>query len=98
MHGGEARGHRCKAGAVSICTMAHVLVTGSNRGIGLALVRHLLARGDRNGASADFTKVLKAVPQGSDAAKRAELGLRGELPGAEPSPAASRPSKDSLKP
>jgi NAD(P)-dependent dehydrogenase (short-subunit alcohol dehydrogenase family) len=27
--------------------MAHALVTGSNRGIGLALVRHLLARGDR---------------------------------------------------
>ena len=27
--------------------MAHALVTGSNRGIGLALVRNLLARGDR---------------------------------------------------
>jgi NAD(P)-dependent dehydrogenase (short-subunit alcohol dehydrogenase family) len=33
--------------AGSICAMAHALVTGSNRGIGLALVRHLLARGDR---------------------------------------------------
>jgi hypothetical protein len=66
-----------------------------------ALLEHgfaLLARGDRKGASADFAKVLKVVPPGSDAAKRAELGLRGEQPGAEAPPAASRPPKDSSKP
>lgn len=58
----------------------------------------LLARGDRTAASVDFTKVLKAVPPGSDAAKRAERGLRGELPGAAPPPAASRPAKEAPKP
>ena len=58
----------------------------------------LLARGDRNAASAEFTKVLKVVPQGSDAARRAESGLRGELPGAEASPATGRPAKDPPKP
>lgn len=58
----------------------------------------LLARGDRTAASVDFTKVLKAVPPGSDAAKRAERGLRGELPGAAAPPAASRPAKEAPKP
>ncbi|CAN5239402.1 tetratricopeptide repeat protein [soil metagenome] len=57
----------------------------------------LLARGDRKGASADFSKVLKAVPQGSAAARRAEAGLRGEQPGAEAAPAASRPPNDPPK-
>jgi len=51
----------------------------------------LLARGDRKRANDDFTRVLKLVPPGSDAARRAEAGLLGELPGAEPPPAASRP-------
>ncbi len=41
-----------------------------------------LARGDKSVASADFTKVLGLVPPGSDAARRAEAGLRGEQPGA----------------
>ena len=58
----------------------------------------LLARGDRVAANVDFTKVLKAVPPGSDAAKRAERGLRGELPGVEAPPAASRPAKEAPKP
>jgi tetratricopeptide (TPR) repeat protein len=57
----------------------------------------LLARGDRKGASADFTKVLKVVPQGSDAARRAEAGLRGEQPGTEAAPAASRPAPEPSK-
>jgi tetratricopeptide (TPR) repeat protein len=48
----------------------------------------LLAQGKREAADADFGKVLKLVP-GSDEAKRAEAGLRGELPTA---PAASRPA------
>lgn len=50
-----------------------------------ALLEHgfaLLARGDRQGASADFSRVLKLVPPGSDASRRAEAGLRGELPSA----------------
>jgi tetratricopeptide (TPR) repeat protein len=47
----------------------------------------LLARGERTAANADFDKVLKIVP-GTAEAKRAEAGLRGELPTA---PAASRP-------
>jgi tetratricopeptide (TPR) repeat protein len=47
----------------------------------------LLARGERPAANVDFNKVLKLVP-GTDEAKRAEAGLRGELPAA---PAASRP-------
>ena len=53
-----------------------------------ALLEHgfaLLARGDRTAANADFNRVLKLVP-GTDEAKRAEAGLRGELPTA---PAAS---------
>ncbi len=41
-----------------------------------------LSRGDKPVASADFTKVLGLVPPGSDAARRAEAGLRGEPPGA----------------
>jgi tetratricopeptide (TPR) repeat protein len=55
-----------------------------------ALLEHgfaLVARGDRTAANADFNRVLKLVP-GTDEAKRAEAGLRGELPTA---PAASRP-------
>jgi tetratricopeptide (TPR) repeat protein len=38
-----------------------------------------LARGDQ-AAAADFKKVLSLVPPGSDAARRAEAGLRGEPP------------------
>jgi tetratricopeptide (TPR) repeat protein len=56
-----------------------------------ALLEHgfaLLTQGNRAAASADFNKVLKLVP-GTDEAKRAEAGLRGELPTA---PAASRPA------
>jgi tetratricopeptide (TPR) repeat protein len=55
-----------------------------------ALLEHgfaLLARGERNAANDDFNRVLKLVP-GTDEARRAEAGLRGELPTA---PAASRP-------
>ncbi len=66
-----------------------------------ALLEHgfaLLARGDRKAASADFAKVQKLVPPDSDAAKRAALGLRGELPGAEAPPAAARPPKDTPQP
>jgi tetratricopeptide (TPR) repeat protein len=47
----------------------------------------LLARGERTAANADFSRVLTLVP-GTAEAKRAEAGLRGELPTA---PAASRP-------
>ena len=50
-----------------------------------------LARGDRARANADFTKVLKAVPSGSEAARRAEAGLHGELPGGDTPPPVSRP-------
>ena len=39
-----------------------------------------LARGERNQANNDFSKVLSLVPPGSDAARRAEAGLRGEQP------------------
>ena len=50
-----------------------------------------LARGDRGSANADFNKVLRLVPPGSDAAKRAEAGLRGEQPpAAAPAPPASQ--------
>jgi len=41
-----------------------------------------LARGDRSAANADFLRVARLVPPGSAAARRAEAGLRGELPGA----------------
>jgi tetratricopeptide (TPR) repeat protein len=51
----------------------------------------LLASGDRAAATADFKKVLSLVAQGSDAAKRAEAGLRGELPeGPKPAPPSQR--------
>ena len=49
----------------------------------------LLARGDRRGATNDFNRVLKLVPPGSPAAKRAEAGIRGEIP--KPPPAAAKP-------
>ena len=39
-----------------------------------------LLRGDRTAANADFTKVLLLVPPGTNAARRAEAGLRGETP------------------
>jgi tetratricopeptide (TPR) repeat protein len=55
-----------------------------------ALLEHgfaLLARGERMAANDDFKKVLKLVP-GTAEAKRAEAGLRGELPTA---PEAGRP-------
>ena len=44
-----------------------------------------LARGTRQLANADFERVLRLVPPGAPAARRAEAGLRGELPSA-PSP------------
>ena len=48
-----------------------------------------LALGDKKGAEMDFSKVLVLVPPGSDAARRAEAGLRGEQPSAAtPAPAA----------
>jgi len=53
----------------------------------------VLARGERQAATAEFAKVLKLVPAGSEQARRAEAGLRGEQPAAE-APAASRPPKD----
>ena len=46
-------------------------------------------------ANADFNKVLKIVPPGSDAAQRAESGLRGDLPvppPVQPAPAAPAPA------
>lgn len=47
-----------------------------------------LALGDRKAAEADFNKVLLLVPPGSDAARRAQAGLRGEQPSAAtPAPA-----------
>ena len=55
-----------------------------------ALLEHgfaLLARGEQMAANDDFKKVMKLVP-GTAEAKRAEAGLRGELP---ITPAASRP-------
>ena len=39
-----------------------------------------LAGGDRTRANDDFKKVLRLVPPGSNAARRAEAGLRGEQP------------------
>jgi tetratricopeptide (TPR) repeat protein len=48
-----------------------------------------LALGDKKGAETDFSKVLVLVPPGSDAARRAQAGLRGEQPSAAtPAPAA----------
>ncbi len=48
--------------------------------------------GDPAKALADAARVLKLVPPGSDAAKRAQAGLRGERPGVEKPPAASAPA------
>lgn len=48
-----------------------------------------LALGDKKGAEADFTRVLSLVPQGSDAARRAQAGLRGEQPAVSDKPAAT---------
>ena len=56
----------------------------------------LLARGEKPAANADFTKVLKIVPPGSDAAERAEFGLRGELP--VPPPVQPAPARQSSAP
>ncbi len=56
-----------------------------------ALLEHgfaSLARNDRTAAETDFSKVLSLVPPGSEAARRAQSGLRGELPTA---PAPSGP-------
>jgi tetratricopeptide (TPR) repeat protein len=39
-----------------------------------------LARGDKVSANNDFGRVMRLVPPGSDAHRRAEAGLRGELP------------------
>ena len=48
-----------------------------------------LSLGDKKAAETDFSKVLALVPPGSDAARRAEAGLRGEQPSsATPAPAA----------
>ena len=47
-----------------------------------------LARGERSKAGDDFNKVLRLVPPGSSAARRAEAGLRGEQPAA---PAPNQP-------
>ena len=41
-----------------------------------------LAGGDRARANDDFNRVLRIVPPGSDSARRAEAGLRGERPAA----------------
>jgi tetratricopeptide (TPR) repeat protein len=48
-----------------------------------------LALGDRKGAEADFNKVLLLVPPGSDAARRAQAGLRGEQPATSSKPTAT---------
>lgn len=50
-----------------------------------------LARHDKGRAQADFNKVLSLVPPGSEAAQRAEAGLRGEASAGTP-PATSRPA------
>jgi tetratricopeptide (TPR) repeat protein len=39
-----------------------------------------LALGERNQANSDFTRVLRLVPPGTPAARRAQVGLRGEQP------------------
>jgi regulator of sirC expression with transglutaminase-like and TPR domain len=39
-----------------------------------------LVLGERNQANNDFGRVLRLVPPGSNAARRAEAGLRGEQP------------------
>ena len=48
-------------------------------------------------SSADDRWVLKLVPPGSDAAKRAQAGLRGEQPGGEKTPAADSPVNEKNK-
>lgn len=50
-----------------------------------------LARDSRNLANIDFNRVLRLVPPGTSAARRAEAGLRGELPVA-PVPADNAPT------
>ncbi|MBM3650380.1 MAG: tetratricopeptide repeat protein [Alphaproteobacteria bacterium] len=56
-----------------------------------------LARGDRGQANSDFNMVLRLVPPGSSASRRAEAGLRGELPTAStPTPPAG-PRTDGSK-
>jgi tetratricopeptide (TPR) repeat protein len=57
-----------------------------------------LARGDKAGADITFARVLKLVPAGSDAAKRAQAGLRGEQPVAAKPPATSNPQSQQKKP
>jgi tetratricopeptide (TPR) repeat protein len=50
-----------------------------------------LAMNNKDAARVDFTKVLSLVPPGSNAAKRAEAGLRGEPPAkGTPPPAGSK--------
>jgi tetratricopeptide (TPR) repeat protein len=51
-----------------------------------------LKMGNATAANADFSKVIALVPPGSDAARRADLGLRGEQPGS-----ATPAAKDSQK-
>jgi tetratricopeptide (TPR) repeat protein len=51
-----------------------------------------LQLGNGTAANADFRKVIELVPPGSDAARRAETGLRGQLPGAA-TPAAKEEQK-----
>jgi tetratricopeptide (TPR) repeat protein len=50
-----------------------------------------LARGSRQLAVTDFERVLRLVPPNTPAARRAEAGLRGELPSA-PAPAPTAPA------
>ena len=50
-----------------------------------------LARGDKMAAGNDFTRVLRRVPPGSNAAQRAEAGMRGDLPA--PLPAVQPPAQ-----
>ncbi len=51
-----------------------------------------LKLGNGTAATGDFRKVLELVPPGSDGARRAEIGLRGEQPGAA-TPAAKEEQK-----
>lgn len=51
-----------------------------------------LARGSRQAANADFERVLRLVPPNTTAARRAEAGLRGELPSAPPLAAPGQPA------
>lgn len=56
-----------------------------------------LARGDKAGAQTDFKKVLSLVPPDSEAARRAEAGLRGETEQTGAPPAAGRPVTNGAK-